>query len=108
MSIKVSVVIATRDRADSLRETLRSLAGVEIPAELPTEVVVIDNGSTDGTEQVVAEFATETSMDVAYVFEPLPGKCRAQNAGLERAHGEIFLFSDDDVRFPRDWIDGMS
>ncbi len=105
---RVSVVIATRDRAASLRDTLRSLASVQVPAGLPAEVVVIDNGSTDDTRQVVADFAEEAALDVVYVFEPQPGKCRAQNAGLERARGEVFLFSDDDVRFPPDWIEGMS
>ena len=105
---KVSVVIATRDRASSLRETLRSLAAVNVPADLPTEVVVIDNGSTDDTSEVVADFARSTAVDVVYVVESRPGKCRAQNAGLARARGDVFLFSDDDVRFPPDWIEGMS
>jgi glycosyltransferase involved in cell wall biosynthesis len=107
-SPKVSVVIATRDRAASLRETLRSLAAVHVPADLPTEVVVIDNGSTDETGDVVTDFARGVAMNVVYVVEPRPGKCRALNVGLERAAGDVFVFSDDDIRFPPDWIEGMS
>ena len=78
---RVSVVIATRDRAGSLRDTLRSLASVQVPAGLPAEVVVIDNGSTDDTRQVVADFAQEATLDVVYVFEPQPGKCARRTQG---------------------------
>ncbi len=105
---RVSVLIATRDRATSLRETLKSLASVTVPAGVETQVVVIDNGSTDETSDVVAEFARRVDMDVVSVLVPTPGKCRALNVGLERAVGDVLLFADDDVRFPRDWIDGMS
>jgi glycosyltransferase involved in cell wall biosynthesis len=104
----VSVLIATRDRAASLRETLRSLASVEIPADVVAQVLVIDNGSTDETPAVVAEFAREAELEVVYLLEPTPGKCRALNLGLARASGDVFLFTDDDVRFPANWIDGMS
>jgi glycosyltransferase involved in cell wall biosynthesis len=105
---RVSVVIATRDRAASLRETLRSLAAVDVPPEVDAEVVVIDNGSADETRAVVTDFARSGGLEVVYLLEPTPGKCRALNLGLARASGDVFLFTDDDVRFPANWIDGMS
>jgi len=105
---RVSVLISTRNRAASLRETLRSLGSVAVPADLEAQVVVIDNGSTDETERVVADFARSVDLDLVYVVEPKAGKCRALNAGIERALGDVFIFTDDDVRFPANWIEGMS
>jgi GT2 family glycosyltransferase len=48
------------------------------------------------------------NMDLDYIYEPRRGKCHANNAGLKLAQGEIILFLDDDVRPPKNWIEGLS
>ncbi len=102
----ISIIICTRNRADALRQTLASLALLEVSPSLPCELIVVDNGSTDSTAQVVQDCAI-VSMPVRYVYEKTPGKGHAYNAGLAAAQGRALLFTDDDVRLPADWIAGM-
>jgi glycosyltransferase involved in cell wall biosynthesis len=104
---KISIVICTRNRAESLRATLKSLAAVTAPRDLMAELLVVDNGSADHTRTVVNEVPLR-NVNVRYVNEPLAGLSNARNTGLREARGEIILFTDDDVRFPSRWIEGMS
>jgi glycosyltransferase involved in cell wall biosynthesis len=107
MPIVVSIVICTRNRAESLRETLISLAGCVVPPDAPAEILVVDNGSSDQTRQVTAS-APSTGRSIRYVSEPRKGQCFARNAGLRNSRGSVILFTDDDVRVPPDWIEKMA
>jgi glycosyltransferase involved in cell wall biosynthesis len=102
----VSIIICTRNRADSLRETLESVGRVRVPEDMPAELLVVDNGSTDHTKEVV-EQADLHNMPVRYVFEPQKGLSNARNRGIAESTGDILLWTDDDVRVPEDWIEGM-
>ena len=104
--VKVSIIICTRNRAESLRQTLESIGRCEIPADTSAELLVVDNGSVDHTREVVEQTALP-NMRVRYVLEPKKGKCQALNRGLAEATGEIIVFTDDDVRVPETWIEGM-
>ncbi len=106
MPASVSIILCTRDRADSLRQTLESLRECDRPPDLSVEFVVVDNGSTDHTRQVVEETVFHGS-PLRRVFEPAPGLSRARNAGLRATASDVILFTDDDVRVPADWIAGM-
>jgi glycosyltransferase involved in cell wall biosynthesis len=102
----VSIIICTRDHADSLRETLASIGRCVVPPDIAAELLVVDNGSTDHTAQVVRETKL-ASLPVRYVQEPTPGQTRARNAGLDASRADMVLFTDDDVRVPVNWIEGM-
>jgi glycosyltransferase involved in cell wall biosynthesis len=104
--MKVSIIICTCNRAAFLRETLAALGELHVPSEYSCEVLLLDNASTDDTARVVQECALP-NMALRYILEPQRGKCRALNRGLEAAGGDIILFTDDDVRPPRDWVAGM-
>lgn len=101
---KVSIIICTLDRASDLEKTLKSLRGVQIPEGLSVELVIIDNGSIDCTKNVVNSFGRSDGVIIQYYVEPQKGKSRALNRGMREASGDIFLFTDDDIRFPEDWI----
>ncbi|MBC8103289.1 MAG: glycosyltransferase family 2 protein [Cytophagales bacterium] len=105
----VSLIICTRNHARALEPTLQSLAQVAIPADLPTELIIADNGSTDDTTAVVhAAIPRLTNLrGVRIVAEPRAGQCFARNAGIAASDGQIILFTDDDLRFPVDWIEGL-
>ncbi len=103
----VSVIICTRNRAADLRSTLKALAAVYVPDDLPCELLIVDNGSTDDTRQV-ARACHLPALQVRYLHEPQPGQARARNTGLAEARGEVILFTDDDVRPPEDWIRRLS
>jgi glycosyltransferase involved in cell wall biosynthesis len=101
----ITVVICTRNRAESLRETLTCLARAEVPA-LHSEIVVVDNGSTDATAEVVHD--APTCRPVHYLFEPHPGKSWALNRALSDAPlGEIVAVLDDDMSPHDDWFKGV-
>jgi len=107
MTPNVSVIICTRNRADSLVPTLESIARCKVPPDMTVEVLVVDNGSTDHTAQVAAE-AARTNPSIRYVNEPRSGKSYAYNQGLAASVGRALLFTDDDVRVPPDWIESMA
>lgn len=101
--MKYSIVIPTHNRAGELRETLESLAALAC-AE-PWEVVVADNNCTDDTGGVVRDAAARFPVPLRYVFERVPGRSAALNAGISRASGEILVTIDDDVRVEPDYLD---
>lgn len=102
----VSIIISTRNRAESLRSTLASIGAVSVPTAWEVEIVAIDNGSSDHTPEVI-QTARLANVSVRYVREPKPGKAIALNTGLAQSKGEIILFTDDDVRVPNNWIERM-
>jgi glycosyltransferase involved in cell wall biosynthesis len=103
---RVSIVICTRNRADSLRATIASIAECSVPADFDVELIVVDNGSTDETSKVAA-LAGLSNMPLRYHVELRKGLCHARNRGLAEGLGDIFLFTDDDIRVPTDWIPSM-
>ena len=104
VTIQVSVVIGTCNRAHLLKGTLEALASQVVPTCLKWEIVAVDNNSRDATAQVVAAFSKTTATPVRYVFEPEPGVSRARNRGIKEARGSIIAFTDDDVLPAPDWI----
>jgi glycosyltransferase involved in cell wall biosynthesis len=98
-----SIVIATYNRADDLRGTLESLAG--LTTSHGWEVIVVDNNSPDGTRYVVENAARTFPVPLRYVFEREQGRSPALNAGIGLALGDIIVTTDDDVRVEPDWLD---
>jgi glycosyltransferase involved in cell wall biosynthesis len=106
MPVTVSIIICTRNRAESLRPTLESIGKAEVPAGWNVELLVVDNGSSDHTHAVVRE-ARLSGIVLRYVHEPTKGLSYARNTGLRETTGGIILFTDDDVRVPLNWIYAM-
>lgn len=104
--MKCSILIVTRNRAADLAETLRAMCVVHVPEGLDAELLVVDNGSTDETADVVANHVAG-DIPVRYTCEPRPGQTMGRNRGLAETSGEMILFTDDDVRPPVDWLLGM-
>lgn len=103
----VSVIICTRNRAEALDKTLQSLCRVKVPAGRRAELLLVNNGSTDLTPQVISDY-THSGMEVRTLSEPRSGKSNALNRGVQAAQGHVLLFTDDDVRFPENWLEAMS
>ena len=93
-----SIVIATKDRAEFLERALESLGAQEEPPAF--EVVVVDNGSSDRTPEVVRDAAARYAFEVRAVTVAQPNRSAARNAGIEAARGEFVVFVDDDVWLP--------
>lgn len=107
MAIPTSILICTRNRGAHLRDTLRALGSTNVPDFLDPEVVVVDNGSTDSTGEVLAD-PPVSNMPVRSVLEPKAGVARARNTALGAARGHILLWLDDDVHVPSNWMAPMT
>jgi glycosyltransferase involved in cell wall biosynthesis len=85
----ISVVIPTWNRVGYLREAIASVLGQDYPHR---ELIVVDDGSTDATPQLLAEYGDQLTV----VRQPNRGIAAARNAGVARAHGSFLAFLDDD------------
>lgn len=101
MKPTVSVIIPVLNRKELL---LRCLDSIVKQTYRPLEVIISDNGSTDGTPETAKEWATDHASDafnVRIVSEMTPGACAARNHGLTYAKGEYVLhFDSDDTMRP--------
>lgn len=107
MTPRVSIIITTYNRAEHLRSTLKSIGRVRIPPEVPTELLVVDNASTDDTAQAI-QTCRLPNLPVRYLYEPKRGQSNARNSGMEGAQGRVIVFTDDDVRFAPSWLDVLT
>lgn len=102
----ISVIICCYNSALRLPQTLHHLAQQEVPIELPWEVILVNNGSTDNTEEVaVTTWSTYTSLaEFKIVNEPEPGLSSARSRGVATAKYEVFIFCDDDNWLAPDFV----
>jgi len=95
----ISVGIITRNRAPDLREAMASLLRQTRPAD---EVIVVDNGSSDNTRQVVEDFAG--ILPIRYVYLEEASIPAARNRVVENARYEVIAFTDDDCITEPRWL----
>src|SRR5215471_17251091 len=97
----LTVLMATRNGAPTLKGVLDALAHQSLPTS-EWKLVIVDNGSTDQTREIVESF--KTILPLTYVFEEHLGKNLALNTGLAHLAGDLVVFMDDDA-FPHpDWL----
>ena len=100
----VSVILATYNRAASLRTTLETFSHLVCPPHLSWELLVVDNNSHDNTREVIQTFASTATFTLHYIFEEQQGRSAALNSGIAAATGKIIAFTDDDVLLHPDWL----
>jgi glycosyltransferase involved in cell wall biosynthesis len=106
--MKITVILCTCNRCQSLAKALESVAASALPASVDWEVVVVDNNSSDQTRQIVEDFRQRYPGRFRYLFEPQQGKSSALNAGIRAAHGDILVFTDDDVTMEATWLQNLT
>jgi len=103
--ITVSVVIPTWNRRELLREALQALHAQTLPPGR-FEIIVCDDGSTDGTAEMVKEFQELPGLNVIYHrLSDNRGPARARNIAVGMARGEIIAFTDSDCRVDSHWLE---
>jgi glycosyltransferase involved in cell wall biosynthesis len=93
---KVSVVVASYNGGRTLKICLDSLVRLNYPNY---EIILVDDGSTDGTPEIVSLYST-----VRYFRQTNHGLSVARNTGINAAEGEIVAFTDSDCRADEDWL----
>ena len=92
----VSIIVCSFNGAATLRACLESLTKLNYPEY---EILLVDDGSTDDTAQIAAEFP-----NVRYIHQPNRGLSAARNTGAAAARGEVFVYTDSDCMADVDWL----
>lgn len=100
----MSVVVAARDEAENIPQLLQALRRQDHPAY---EVVVVDDGSTDGTEDILGDWSRRFDRLRICRTEGV-GKKRALTAGIEVARFDLLAFTDADCAPPPGWLSGLA
>ena len=95
LSVGSSVVIVARNSESTIGNCIKSIKRQSYPA---SEILVVDNGSTDSTAYIAAKNA------VRVVREPIPGRGRARNRGLRASKEDFVVYIDSDAFADRDWL----
>ncbi len=105
--MKISLIIPTYNRKDFLYQTLLYISEQKISIEHDFEVIVVDDGSTDSTNQLVDKFNTIIS-SLNYIYRPRDERsCRslARNLGLKSSSGDVVVFIDCGMVIPPTFIE---
>jgi glycosyltransferase involved in cell wall biosynthesis len=94
----VSIILPTYNREAFLPE---AFAAIRTQTFLDWELIVVDDGSTDGTRELVAQIASKFAQRVRYIYQENQGAYGARNTGLDHASGRYIAFYDsDDIWLP--------
>ena len=102
-----SVVVAARNEAERIAGCLRALLAQNYPQDR-YEIIVVDDGSTDGTGHIVREFSGEAVSVRLLRTEGSGSKKAALSLGVAEARGEVILATDADCQVGPGWIRGMA
>jgi GT2 family glycosyltransferase len=102
-AMDVSVVMPTYNRREALVTTLQALTGCDY-AKGRWEAVVVDDGSTDGSEEAARRLVEETGAPIRYLRQENAGPAAARNRGARESHGEFLIFIDNDIIVEPDFL----
>ena len=102
--IDTTIVVCTCSRVTLLRGALESLLGQNWASDHTVELLVIDDGSTDATPQLLADLASAAPFPIRVLNGPQAGIAAARNLGFSQAHGQWIASFDDDQIAPSGWL----
>jgi glycosyltransferase involved in cell wall biosynthesis len=98
----ITVMICTWNRAQYLDQALTRMCNLLIPKGIEWELLIINNNSSDDTDQVIARHSQ--ALPIRRMFEAKAGKSFAANLGLQNAKGDLIICTDDDVLVCPTWL----
>lgn len=103
--IRLSIIIPTRNRYNSLIKTLESICQQNLKVT-DFEVIVIDNGSVDKTNEIQNQYTGKFNHFI-YFYDDTPGLLTGRHKGAELSSGDILSFIDDDVELNNNWLNAV-
>ena len=100
--MKLSILTATYNRAKYLERIYKSIHQNQLSSNIEAEWIIIDDGSTDDTKEVVENFVSENKVIIKYIFQNNSGKMAAINRGMKEVTGELIVDCDSDDFFAED------
>jgi glycosyltransferase involved in cell wall biosynthesis len=98
----VTVAICTWNRAALLERTLAAMCSIRIPDGVSWELLVVNNNSTDNTDDVLSRYCAR--LPLRRLYEPKQGLSHARNCAVSAANGDLLIWTDDDVLVDPDWL----
>jgi glycosyltransferase involved in cell wall biosynthesis len=92
--MKASIVIPAYNASKTIAKTLEAC----LAQSVPSEVIVVDDGSADRTKELVSSYP------VKYIYQPNAGPAAARNKGWAAAEGDIIIFTDSDCVPEKEWV----
>ena len=103
----ISIIICCYNSALKIELTLQYVFALKVQTETACEVVVINNGSTDGTSEIALDFcrmSNANGLAFRVIDEMKPGLASARERGIQEAKYEVIIFCDDDNHLPSDYL----
>ncbi len=100
---KYSIIIPSFNRADEIKEMVRSIQNLRFDRN-KFEVLIVDDGSTDNTIELLKKYQEEANYTLTYCSQNNQGPGVARNKGTQEADGDFFIFIDSDCTVPESWL----
>lgn len=100
--MKFTIAICTWNGATRIAKTLNSLVAMDRKSEIDWELIVVDNNSSDSTNEVCSGFSDR--LPIRVVTEKNQGHSYSRNCAIDHAHGDYIIWTDDDVLVDPNWI----
>nr|WP_321399877.1 glycosyltransferase [uncultured Desulfobacter sp.] len=100
--MKINIAICTWNRDTLLQKTLERLCHIIVPEGISWELIIINNNSTDNTDNVIEQFKAD--LPIKRYFEGEPGLSNARNKAIDMATGDYIIWTDDDVLVDDRWL----
>jgi glycosyltransferase involved in cell wall biosynthesis len=97
----ISLIATVLNEADNIDQLLRTMQGQTQP---PDEIVIVDGGSTDGTQDVIQRYADEEGLPINLVIAEDANISEGRNIAFRHATGDIVAITDAGVRLESDWL----
>lgn len=98
-----SIIVPSYNRKDEIEELIHSFIPLNFPKNR-YELIIVDDGSADGTKALVQKFQQENNIPLKYLSQQNKGPGTARNLGMKHANGDFFIFIDSDCTIDKNWL----